>query len=187
MTEISAYAFYHCEGLKDLILSEGVTKLGDSAFGNCYSLETVTIPSTVTFIDNRAFSYTNSLKSVISLVKNPFEISYDTFSILYEDEYIITDEFTNATLYVPAGCKAMYEETSGWDNFKKIVEMDGPTLGDVNGDGAVDAKDIVEVTNYLGGKPSAAFDMSAADLNGDGKIDISDILRISLIIRSMNK
>ena len=81
----------------------------------------------------------------------------------------------------------MYEETSGWDNFKKIVEMDGPTLGDVNGDGAVDAKDIVEVTNYLGGKPSAAFDMSAADLNGDGKIDISDILRISLIIRSMNK
>jgi len=50
--------------------------------------------------------------------------------------------------------------------------------GDANGDGNVDANDIVEMTNYIMGKASEHFSFKAADVNGDGKVDIADILQI---------
>ncbi|MBR4731025.1 MAG: dockerin type I repeat-containing protein [Prevotella sp.] len=56
--------------------------------------------------------------------------------------------------------------------------------GDANSDEAVDAKDIVEVANYLKGSPSDYFDFSAADVNTDGTISIADIIKIVHIILS---
>ena len=50
--------------------------------------------------------------------------------------------------------------------------------GDANGDGNVDANDIVEMPNYIMGKASEHFAFKAADVNGDGKVDIADILQI---------
>ena len=54
--------------------------------------------------------------------------------------------------------------------------------GDTNGDGKVDAADIVETVNFKLGKPSVKFIMAAADMNGDGNIDETDILQIVSII-----
>lgn len=50
--------------------------------------------------------------------------------------------------------------------------------GDANGDGQVDANDIVEITNYIMGKASKSFIFNAADVNEDGKVDIADIIKI---------
>ena len=50
--------------------------------------------------------------------------------------------------------------------------------GDANGDGTVNAADIVEVVNYIMGKASAKFDASKADINGDGTINAADIVMI---------
>lgn len=50
--------------------------------------------------------------------------------------------------------------------------------GDANGDGIVDANDIVEIANYIMGKASKSFIFSAADVNEDGKVDIADIIKI---------
>ena len=47
--------------------------------------------------------------------------------------------------------------------------------GDVNGDGKVNVADIVEIVNYLGGKPSEIFLAAEADCNNDGKVDQSDV------------
>jgi hypothetical protein len=52
-------------------------------------------------------------------------------------------------------------------------------LGDANGDGKVDANDIVEIVNYMMGKPSANFYLKAADANKDGKVDVADIIQIA--------
>ena len=52
-------------------------------------------------------------------------------------------------------------------------------LGDANGDGKVDANDIVEIVNYLTGKPSDNFYLKAADANKDNKVDIADIIQIA--------
>ena len=50
--------------------------------------------------------------------------------------------------------------------------------GDANGDGNVNAADIVEVVNFIMGNPSAAFNASTADLNGDGTVNAADIVYI---------
>ena len=48
-------------------------------------------------------------------------------------------------------------------------------LGDVNGDGKVDIKDVGIVAKAFGATPSDPRWNPAADLNDDGKIDIRDI------------
>ena len=54
-------------------------------------------------------------------------------------------------------------------------------LGDANGDGEVNAMDIVDIINYMMGMPTSTgtFDEEAADANDDGKIDTADIVWIA--------
>ena len=58
--------------------------------------------------------------------------------------------------------------------------------GDANGDGEVNVSDIVEIVNYIMGKPSANFVQAAADLNGDGEVNVTDIVKVVSIIMSTN-
>ena len=50
--------------------------------------------------------------------------------------------------------------------------------GDVNGDEAVNAADIVEIVNAIMGKHSTMFDERAADSNGDDTVNAADIVQI---------
>ena len=59
-----------------------------------------------------------------------------------------------------------------------------PVKGDANGDGNVNAADIVEIVNYIMGNPSAKFDAKAADVNGDGTVNAADIVSVVNIIMS---
>jgi alpha-amylase len=60
-------------------------------------------------------------------------------------------------------------------------------LGDVNDDGTVDANDIVDVMNYMMGKPTPTgyFNVEAADMNKDGVINFADIIQIVNKVLSM--
>ena len=58
------------------------------------------------------------------------------------------------------------------------------TPGDVNGDGIVNAADIVEVVNYIMGNPSDKFNKRGADVNEDGNVNAADIVRITTMILS---
>lgn len=55
-------------------------------------------------------------------------------------------------------------------------------LGDANGDGKVDAADVVEILNSIRGKSSDKFDIDLADINEDGHIDMTDVDGVSAII-----
>ena len=55
-------------------------------------------------------------------------------------------------------------------------------LGDVNGDGEVNAADIVVLQNYLSDQKTVDVDESAADADGDGSITDGDVLAIVAII-----
>ena len=61
-------------------------------------------------------------------------------------------------------------------------------LGEVNGDGEVDAKDIVDILNYMMGNPTSTekFNEKAADANKDGTINAADIVWIVNKITSAN-
>jgi hypothetical protein len=52
-------------------------------------------------------------------------------------------------------------------------------MGDVNGDGRVDLKDIALVARAFGSTPTSPNWNPAADLNGDGKIDMKDITLVA--------
>jgi len=110
---IAGSAFSFCYGLTFIEIPNSVTSIGDHAFSGCSRLTSVTIPNSVTSIGNQAFDC-SSLTSVTVELETPLTINYTIFS-----------NCANATLYVPYGCKAAYETTDFWKEFKKIIEI-GP-------------------------------------------------------------
>ena len=50
--------------IRDLVIPDGVTSIGDYAFGGCYRLTSVTIPNSVTSIGSNAFNNCSGLTSV---------------------------------------------------------------------------------------------------------------------------
>lgn len=64
------------------------------------------------------------------------------------------------------------------------IEWENRTIaGDANGDGVVDEKDILEIVNFLMGKPSEKFNKIAADANGDNVVNAADIVTIVDILK----
>ena len=77
---------------------------------------------------------------------------------------------------LPSLCSASYG----------VIENIVPDLlyGDANGDGAVDAADVVSIINYILGKPSSSFSNKNADINGDGQILVDDAVGTVNLIMS---
>ena len=68
-----------------------------------------------------AFFGCSDLTEVISLIEEPFTIN--TYSFRYNNSETEGYDFTTATLRVPAGAKAKYEATEGWNKFTTIEEI----------------------------------------------------------------
>ena len=115
----SIQGFRDCNNLSRIVLNEGVTNIGSYAFLNC-NLSYLRIPSSVETIEIDAFANDN-LSTVVSLIKNPFDISEYTFS---------NNTIMNATLYVPEGTIDLYKSAKGWKAFKFIEEGTGPNSGE---------------------------------------------------------
>ena len=59
----------------------------------------------------------------------------------------------------------------------KILKS-GDLIGDVNHDGYVNIVDVVEIVNYILGRPSVDFDVTAANLNGDQEVTVADAVTV---------
>ncbi len=116
--------------------------IGSHAFYYCSGLTSVTIPNSVTSIGDCAFSDCFGLTDVYSQIEEPFAIEYDVFQYVQDD----------ITLHVPAGTKAKYEATHGWNYFKTIVEMEpaGPVLTTDEVIAADDTETVVGKTTTVG-------------------------------------
>ena len=124
---ISSYAFGGCSGLTSITIPESVTDIGSNAFYKCTDLTSISIPSSVTRIDWSAFDYCTGLKYIYSYIASP---TSDTGSNFYSSIY------TDVTLYVPKGTKALYQDTDGWKNFQNIVEFDATAAQEIGGTAA---------------------------------------------------
>ena len=86
------------------------------------------------------------------------------------DSYTYYRLFGSGHLIVPFGTIEAYKAVSGWSHFGEYLEA-----GDVNGDGALNIKDVVSLNAYIMGMQPSPFDERLADLNGDGKINVKDV------------
>ena len=111
VTSISWGAFRRNTSLTAINIPNSVNYVGHEVFQGCEGLTSVTIGNRMIDISNSAFEWCTSLTSVTIMQETP--PSYHPFP-----------NESNATLYVPYGCKAKYEAADYWKNFKKIEEME---------------------------------------------------------------
>lgn len=56
--------------------------------------------------------------------------------------------------------------------------------GDANGNGIVEVNDVLEIANYILGKPSDKFVFDRANVNGDKKVDATDLVAVVNIVKT---
>lgn len=107
VTSIGAYAFYQCENLKRVNLSNRLLSVGDSAFEGCTSLLTIKFPSITNSIGSRCFYKCTSLQSAI-LPNWITKIDEYTFYGCSSLKGIVIPKLVNTIeRYAFAGCKNM--------------------------------------------------------------------------------
>ena len=195
VTAIGAGAFAGVD-LTSVTIPDGVTKIDMDAFYNCMDLTAVTLPETLTTIGDHAFTHTGLTEITVPL--NVEQVGYYAF---YDCDSLKTATFRNSdcdicndadTLpkstvlrgYADSSAQ-LYAEKYG-RTFEEISDEPAFTLGDVNLDGAINAKDANEVllaAARLGtGLSSGLTEVKekAADVTGEGTINAKDA---SLILR----
>ena len=148
---IGAYAFAQCENLTSVSIPNSVRRIDERAFSYCSNLKNITIPGSVNSIGESAFWGSNSLTDLYCLAENAPTMPYDN---VFDEEV-----FESATLHVPAGSIEAYQDAdpwNPWNRFKTIVVLkDSEMMSanfDLNGDGVVNAADVVMLINFIAGK-----------------------------------
>ena len=104
------------------------------------------------------FANCSGLTSVTVYAKTPISIDDDCFT-----------NRTNATLYVPEGCKEAYEAAEYWNEFKEIIELGLPA---VDGDEDVDFGDEIDDDTNLDG--NIVGDIYYVISSGDGSYNAGE-------------
>ena len=89
---------------------------------------------------------------------------------------------------IQTGCASLYPSTVGDDyiaaeiadalNITYVKSEAEVLLGDVNGDGVVDNKDLVRLRKYLADPDTTEIVFANADVNLDGEVDNKDLVRM---------
>ena len=106
-------AFWECQGLKSIKLSQSIKKIPCYCFWRCLSLESVVIPNSVTIIEEGAFMWCQGLRSVY-LPKSICEIGEGAFKSCESLEKIV----------VPYGTKERFIAMLDEESSRFVVEED---------------------------------------------------------------
>ena len=114
VTTVGENAFADCGSLTDITLPSSVTKIGAAAFSGCKALKSITIPSSIVTLSD-AFKGCNDLDSIYLVSADPSKLTWKTSG----------DEFkpNKATkCYVPKGSLDAYKAKFADNNVTLAVE-----------------------------------------------------------------
>ena len=114
------HLFLDGEEVKDLVIPDSVTSIGQYAFYNCSGLTSVTIPNSVTSIENHAFNGAK-LQTLICKCTEAPDI-YTLNSVNEDSGSFSTNQYNHTQVYVPEGTYWDYA-FSEWGNFVRIREI----------------------------------------------------------------
>lgn len=132
---VGAYAFSDCSEMIGIelpeqlkVLEEGVlshtairemkfpdeaVEIGMAGVSECENLERILLWNEIEKIGIRSFAGCGKLREVWINNTLPPVMEHSTFD---------SDTYASCTLFVPAGCKAIYSQSPNWDRFGRIVE-----------------------------------------------------------------
>ena len=190
LTGISSQVFSGCSALESVTIPDSVKFIGEYAFVGCNALKSIVIPENVNKICYDAFMKCDSLESVTIL--NPDCTIFDedaTISNGYDSE---TQTFYyQGTIIGAEGSTAQaYAEKYSY-NFKNMAapvttepepepQPQTPTIGDINGDGKIDASDasmlLVALAAYGAGQSTGltSAQIARVDADGNGRRNAAD-------------
>lgn len=176
--EIAPRAFQNCQSLEQITLPTGLKTIGDEAFRLCTKLSTIALPEGIERISEYTFALCDAL-SQITIPRSVSEIRYDAFNgcfALTSVRYGGSEDEWNS-IFVDGGNTPL-ENAKIKYNFN-IHEY---AVGDANGDGEVNARDITAIMRYLTGWHVSDFISEVSDANCDGKLNAKDIVHIMKLI-----
>jgi len=114
LRSIGKSAFWNCYSLQSVNFSESLESIGEGAFVLCVSLNSIKFPNSLSLIEESAFGSISNIREVYCMAITPPNcVSDNTFD---------NNVYMSAPLYVPIGCKSLYENASSWKKFNNIVE-----------------------------------------------------------------
>ncbi len=170
---IEKYAFFSSE-LTAVTLPDSLKIISDYSFENCSKLKKIEIPVGCVLIENGAFLNDDSLAKIVI----PGDISF-----------ISNAAFQYCGKAVIYGYKDSYAEKYASDNKIPFVDLDtvepeNELQGDLSGDGAVNAQDLVLLLKILLNMETGLSEeqLEAADMNYDGKVNVMDLIHLKQLL-----
>ena len=114
ITSIGKRAFYGCTSLTEIILPKTITTIADYAFGDCNNLASIVIPDTQVSLGDYVFIYSESLKNIYCYADCLPQTQPNTFNGI---------DITTVILHVPESSLNLYQSSTPWNQFKKIVTL----------------------------------------------------------------
>ena len=202
LTEISDYLFCECNSLETIAIPAGVTAIGEDAFSYCKTLTSVILPKGVETIGKRAFYSCTAIPSIIvpggvtAIGDEAFGYYYDEdrYGILPIEGFVLKGLADSAAQQYAINSRVAFETVSATDIPDVPQLPDEPetptdvpetptdlpyTLGDVNNDGKIDAKDALMVLKFAVNKIELTEAQKlAAEVDGKEGINAKDALEI---------